>query len=114
MKPFWSGAISFGLTYIPVKLYRATNRRRLNLNMLRKDDLCPIEYVRVCKEDNEPVPYEDIVKGYEYEDGEYIVLEEEDFGKIYAEEKDNIEIKEFGLEKDIDSRYFLKTLLPRA
>ncbi len=81
MRAIWSGLISFGLVNIPVKLYSGSESHSLDLEMLRKDDLCPVKYARVCKSDGKEIPYEDIVKGYEYKDGDYIVLEKEDFEK---------------------------------
>lgn len=108
MKAFWSGAISFGLIYIPVKLYTATKERRMDFNMLRKGDLCPIKYVRVCSSTGEEVPYQEIVKGYEIEKGEYVVLKEEDFKKANPKKAQTIEIIEFVDEKEIDSIFFEK------
>ena len=78
MRAIWSGAISFGLILIPVKLYTAVEEGGLDLDMLRKQDLCPIGYARVCRNTGEEVPYEDIVKGYQYKKGDYVVLEDED------------------------------------
>ena len=72
-------AISFGLVNIPVRLYSATEERALNFDMLHKKDLSPIRFAKICKEDGKEVPYEDIVKGYEYQKGEYVVITEEDF-----------------------------------
>jgi DNA end-binding protein Ku len=79
MRAIWFGSISFGLVNIPVKLFSGSESNTLDLDMLRKSDLCPIKYLRVCKKDNKEVPYDEIVKGYEYTDGEYIVLTDKDF-----------------------------------
>lgn len=108
MRAMWSGSISFGLVNIPVKLYSGSQSDSLDLDMLRKSDLCPIKYLRVCKTDNKEVPYEEIVKGYEYSDGEYIVLTDEDFENASLEKSHLIDIIDFIDEKEIDTRYFEK------
>lgn len=110
MRAIWSGGISFGLVYIPVKLYSGTSRHNLELDMLRKEDACPIKYTRVCKKDGEEVPWEDIVKGYKEEDY-YIVLDEEDFEKASAEKSESIEITDFVKIGEISPRYFEKPYL---
>lgn len=79
MKSIWSGNISFGLINIPVKLYSASVSRALSFKFLRKKDLCPIRNVRVCSETGEQVMYNDIVRGYEIEKNEFVVLDEKDF-----------------------------------
>ncbi|WP_136515168.1 non-homologous end joining protein Ku [Geomonas edaphica] len=108
MRAMWSGSISFGLVNIPVKLYSGSQSNSLDLDMLRKSDLCPIKYLRVCKFDNKEVPYEEIVKGYEYSDGEYIVLTDKDFENASLEKTHLIDIVDFIEEKEIDTRYFEK------
>lgn len=108
MRAMWSGSISFGLVNIPVKLYSGSESNSLDLDMLRKSDLCPIKYLRVCKTDNKEVPYEEIVKGYEYSDGEYIVLTDKDFENASLEKTHLIDIIDFIDESEIDTRYFEK------
>ncbi len=108
MRSLWSGSISFGLINIPVSVYSATKDRSLDFDMLRKDDLCPINFVRVCRATGEEVPYHDIVKGYEYREGDYVVLDKEDFKRASPEKSDTIDIEEFVDEKEIDSIYFEK------
>ncbi|BCS53561.1 Ku protein [Geobacter sp. SVR] len=108
MKAMWSGSISFGLVNIPVKLFSGSESNKLDLDMLRKNDLCAIKYLRVCKDDNKEVPYGEIVKGYEYTDGEYVVLTDQDFESAQAEKSHLIEILNFIDENEIDSRYFEK------
>lgn len=108
MRAIWSGSISFGLVNIPVKLFSGSESNSLDLDMLRKSDLCPIKYLRVCKRDNKEVPYEEIVKGYEYSDGEYIVLTDKDFENASLEKTHLIDIIDFVDEKEIDTRYFEK------
>lgn len=108
MRAIWSGSISFGLVNIPVKLFSGSESNSLDLDMLRKSDLCPIKYLRVCKRDNQEVPYEEIVKGYEYSDGEYIVLTDQDFESASLEKTHLIDIIDFVQEREIDTRYFEK------
>ena len=108
MRAMWSGSISFGLVNIPVKLFSGSQSNTLDLDMLRKSDLCPIKYLRVCKNDNKEVPYEEIVKGYEYTDGEYIVLTDKDFENASLEKTHLIDIIDFVDEREIDTRYFEK------
>lgn len=108
MRAMWSGSISFGLVNIPVKLFSGSESSTLDLDMLRKSDLCPIKYLRVCKLDNKEVPYEEIVKGYEYTDGEYIVLTDKDFESASLEKTHLIDILDFVDEHEIDTRFFEK------
>jgi len=76
--------------------------------MLHKEDHAPIRYARVCREDGQEIPYDEIVKGYEYREGDYVVLTAEDFKKADARKTKTIDIKQFADEKDIDSRYYDK------
>src|SRR6185436_5104549 len=75
----WKGAITFGLVNIPVGLYSAEHRNELSFAMLDKRDLSPVGYKRFNKENGKEVPWEQIVKGYEYEKGRYVVLGDADF-----------------------------------
>ncbi len=109
MRAMWSGSIGFGLVNIPVKLYSGSESRAgLDLNMLHNKDLSPIRYVKVCRADGQEVPFEDIVKGYEYRKGDYIVLDEKDFEKATAKRSKTIQIVEFTAESEIDVRYYEK------
>src|SRR5262249_48973512 len=71
MRAIWKGSISFSLVNIPISLYPATRREELKFHLLRKTDLSPIRYKRVAEADSKEVPWEEIVKGYEYEKGQY-------------------------------------------
>ncbi len=104
VRSIWSGAISFGLIHIPVKLYTAVQESAIDLDMLRRQDLCPIRYARVCRDTGEEVPFEDIVKGYEYRKGDYVVLEDEDFKRANVRKTQTIDIVEFVDEKEIDPK----------
>ena len=109
MRAIWSGAISFGLVNIPVKLYSGTSAERaLDLDMLSKKDMAPIRYARISTASNKEVEWKDIVKGYEIEKGKYVVITDEDFKKASPEKTNTIEILQFVNEKEIDSIYFEK------
>lgn len=108
MRPIWSGSLSFGLINIPVRIYSATYDRAINLDMLHKKDLSPIRFARICKAEEKEVPYEDIVKGYEYEKGEYVVLTEDDFIKASPKKSKAIEIESFIDEDEVDPIYYDK------
>src|SRR4051794_28743788 len=106
MRAIRSGSISFGLVNIPVKMYSGSRSHEgLDLDMLHKKDHARIRYARVCRQDGKEIPYDEIEKGYEYRDGDYIVLTQEDFKKADAKRAESIEIKQFVDESEIDSRY---------
>lgn len=83
-------------------------REGIDLNMLHKDDHAPIRYARICRKDGEEIPWNDIVKGYEYRDGDYVVLTKKELKAIDAEKTQTIDIQQFVNEDDIDIRYFEK------
>ena len=91
----WTGAINFGLVTIPVRLFTAVRSNDLSFNMLHAKDEGRIKYERVCSVDGKPVPWDEIVKGYEYEKGEYVVLTDEDFAKVNPEATQSVDILEF-------------------
>jgi DNA end-binding protein Ku len=107
-RPSWRGLISFGLVNVPVNLYPAIKPEIHGMNYLRKDDLCPIAYKKVCRATGEEVPYEDIVKGYEYRDGDFVVLDDEDFRKADVKKSSAIEVEAFVDEAGIDPKYIEK------
>ncbi len=108
MRAMWTGGISFGLIYIPVNLYTATQSVQLDLDMLSKKDKAPIRYARIDTETEKEVPWKDIVKGYEYQKGDYVVLTDEDFEKVDIHRSNSIEISCFVDKEDIDPIYFDK------
>ena len=108
MKALWKGSISFGLVNIPIRLYSGATTHRIDLDMIRKKDQCAIEFVRVCKKDGKEVPWADIAKGYKKENGDYIILDKDDFEKALPEKTKTIDIFEFVLEKEIPSQYLEK------
>lgn len=91
----WSGAVNFGLVTIPVKLFTAVKSEDLSFNLLHKKDEGRIKYERVCSVDGKPVPWDEIVKGYEYEKGQYVTLTDEDFKKVNPEATQSVDILEF-------------------
>jgi DNA end-binding protein Ku len=92
----WKGAISFGLVNVPVELFSAQKRSaELDLTMLDKRDLAPVGYRRVNKATGKEVPWEDVVKGYEYEDDKYVVLSEEDFRRANPDASKTVDILAF-------------------
>ena len=107
MRAIWSGTIGFGLVNIPVKLYSATNKSRIDLDMLDRRDKERIRYMRVNEQTGKEVPWEKIVKAYKWED-DYIILEDADFEEASPEKSKMIDIKEFVKEGDIDPNYFKK------
>jgi DNA end-binding protein Ku len=104
----WSGAINFGLVTIPVKLFTAVRTDELSFNMLHAKDEGRIKYERICSVDGKPVPWDEIVKGYEYEKGEYVVLTDEDFKKVNPEATQSVDILEFVDLDTINPMYFDK------
>lgn len=107
MGAIWKGSISFGLVNIPVALYTATRgAREIKFHLLRKGDLSPVHYKRVAEADGKEVSWENIVKGYEHEKGEYIVITEEDFARVNLKSNKVVDIKEFVKLEQIDPMFF--------
>jgi DNA end-binding protein Ku len=103
----WKGAISFGLVHVPVELFSAEKRStELDLTMLDKRDLAPVGYKRYNKASGEDVPWAEIVKGYEYQDGKYVVLSEEDFRRANVEASRTVEIVAFVGRDEVLPKYF--------
>ena len=94
-RPLWKGAITFGLVHVPVELYPAEERKEFKFSMLDKRDLSPVGYKRYSKESGKEVPWDDIVKGYEYEKDQYVVLSDEDFRRANVKASQTIEIETF-------------------
>lgn len=104
----WSGSINFGLVTIPVKLFTAVRPSELSFNLLHAKDEGRIKYERLCSIENKPVPWDEIVKGYEYEKGEYVIITDEDFKKVNPEATQSVDIMEFVELEQIDPMYFDK------
>src|SRR3989440_3096146 len=107
-RAIWKGSISFGLVNIPIALYPATRREELKFRLLRKSDLSPVNYKRVAEKDGKEVAWDEIVKGYEYEKGKYIVLKEEDFQRVDLEATQTVDIQDFVDQEEIDPIFFYK------
>jgi DNA end-binding protein Ku len=105
----WTGAISFGLVNAPVRMYTAISEKDLRFNQLHATDGGRIGYVKVCKVDNEPVPADEIVKGYEISKGEYVRMSDEDFEAARTEGHRSITIHDFVPAAQIDPIYFERT-----
>jgi len=107
MRPIWKGALSFGLVNIPVQLYSAIQAgERVSFRLLHRTDHSHIRYERVCQKDGKAVPWDDIVKGYEYAKGRYVEMTDEDFKAAALESSKLIEILDFVGADEIDPRYF--------
>ena len=107
-RAIWKGSISFGLVNIPIALYPATRREELKFRLLRKSDLSPVNYKRVAEKDGKEVVWDQIVKGYEYEKGKYVVLKDEDFQRVDLEATQTVDIKDFVDQEEIDPMFFYK------
>lgn len=108
MHAIWSGVLSFGLINIPIKLYSGTAGTSFDFNMLHKSDYSPIRYAKVCRKDGKELAMQDIVKGYEYQDGDYVVLTNEDLKSLNLERSQAIDVLAFVKETEIDTIYFEK------
>ena len=106
MAAIWKGSLTFGLVNIPVELKTAVRADHISFRLLHKEDLSPVKYERVCQAEGEPVPWNEIVKGYEYEKGKFVVLTDEDFKTAALEQSKTIDILDFVKEDEIDPRYF--------
>jgi len=106
LRALWKGAISFGLIHIPVNLFSAENAHELDLDMLDKRDFAPIGFKRYNKTTGKDVKWEDIVKGYEYEDNKYVVLTPEDLKRANPEATQTIDILAFIEAREVAPIYF--------
>lgn len=109
MRAIWTGSLSFGLINIPVRLFSGEEAAsRPAFHLLDKKTKAGIRYARISRKSGQEVPYDDIVKGYEYQDGDFIILTEEDFNKANRQRRQTIEIKAFTDASEIDDRYYKK------
>src|SRR5215207_713120 len=114
MRPIWSGAISFGLVSVPVRMFPATESKELRFHFLDKKDLTPIAYEKVRRDDRQPVDPDEIVRGFEIEKGRYVPLDDEDLDRLDVELTHSIDICDFVDLDEIDPVFFRKAyyLLP--
>jgi DNA end-binding protein Ku len=108
MRPIWKGSISFGLVTIPVSLYPATRREDLKFRLLRASDQSPVNYKRVAEADGKEVPWDQIVKGYEYEKGKFVIIKDDDFARIDVEATQTVEISGFVELSEVNPLLFYK------
>ena len=108
MRAIWKGAISFGLVNIPIALYSATRSEEVRFRLLRADDLSPVNYKRVAEADGKEVPWDKIVKGYEYEKGRFVVLKDEDFRRVDIEATQTVDIASFVKLDEVNPIFFHK------
>jgi DNA end-binding protein Ku len=109
LRTIWKGAISFGLVSIPIKLFPATEQKDVKFRYLHKTCQAPIRYQRVCSSCGKEVTQDDIVRGYEYESGRYVIINEEDLEKVPDNRTRTIDIIDFVSIEEIDPVYFDKT-----
>lgn len=107
-RAIWSGSVSFGLINFPVKLQSAVQDDNIDFDLLSKEDLAPIHYARIDSKTGEEISYKDIVKGYQYAKGKYVVVTDEDFEKARPHLAKSIDILQFVKEEEIDPIYYEK------
>jgi DNA end-binding protein Ku len=108
MRAIWSGTLGFGLVNIPVKLVSAVQSEEIDFDMLSREDLAPVRYARIDTTTGKEVEWKDIVKGYQYAKGKYVVVEEEDFERASPQKSRSIDILQFAKSEEIDPIYFEK------
>lgn len=107
-RPLWTGSLSFGLINIPIYLYSGSKERALNFHLLHKEDYSPVNYKKVCAADGTELSQADIIKGYEIEKNQYVILKESDFKAADARKTSTIDISNFVDVQDIDPVYYDK------
>ena len=105
-RAMWKGSLAFGLVNIPIELYTATRDHRPKFRLLHAKDEAPVRYERVCQTEGKPVRWEDLVKGYEFEKGQFVVITKDDFKTAALEKTKTIDILDFVDPNEIDERYF--------
>jgi DNA end-binding protein Ku len=106
MATIWKGSLTFGLVNVPVQVVQAVRADHIAFRQLHAEDLSPIKYERVCAANGEPVAWSEIVKGYEYEKGKFIVMTDDDFKAAAVERSQTLEILDFVKGEEIDFRHF--------
>src|ERR671928_921781 len=105
-RALWKGSISFGLVNIPIELHTAVRNHRPKFRMLHAKDKSPVKFERVCVRDGKPVAWEDLVKGYEYSKGRFVVMTKEDFQAAAVEKTRTVDILDFVKADEVDDRFF--------
>jgi DNA end-binding protein Ku len=105
-RAIWKGTLAFGLVNIPIELYSAVRDHRPKFRLLHAKDESPVQYERVCQREGKSVAWEDLVKGYEYQKGQFLVLTKDDFKTAAVEKTKTLDILDFVDPDEIDERYF--------
>jgi DNA end-binding protein Ku len=105
-RALWKGALAFGLVNIPIELHTAVRDSRPRFRLLHADDESPVKFERVCAREGKPVAWDDLVKGYEYQKGRFVILTKEDFRAAALEKSRTVDIKSFVEPSEIDDRFF--------
>jgi DNA end-binding protein Ku len=105
-RAIWKGSIAFGLVNIPVNLHTAVRESRPRFRMLHADDKSPVRFERVCQREGKPVAWDELVKGYEYEKGRFVVLTKDDLKAAALEKTRTVDIRNFVKPQEIDNRFF--------
>src|SRR6185436_3422894 len=105
-RALWKGSLAFGLVNIPIELHVAVRDHRPRFRMLHAADRSPVNFERVCAREGRPVAWADLVKGYEYSKGQFVVLTKEDFRAAAVEKTRRVDILDFVTASDIDDRFF--------
>lgn len=109
MRALWRGSISFGLVNVPVKMYAATEKKNISFRQIHKECNSPIRYEKICPVCNKKVEEEDIVRGYEYEKGKYVIIDEKDLEDLPDKTARTIDIMDFVDLKQIDPIFYGKS-----
>jgi len=105
-RAIWKGSLAFGLVNIPVELYPGVRDSRPRFRLLHAEDKSPVKFERVCAREGKPVAWEELVKGYEYQKGRFVVVTKEDFQTAAVEKTRTVDIRNFVNGEDIDDRFF--------
>jgi DNA end-binding protein Ku len=105
-RALWKGSVAFGLVNIPVELHTAVRDSRPRFRMLHAEDKSPVKFERVCAREGKPVAWDELVKGYEYEKGRFVILTKEDFKAAALEKSRTVDIRNFVKGEEIDDRFF--------
>jgi DNA end-binding protein Ku len=108
-RALWSGSITFGLVNAPVRIYSAVQEHKLHFHLLHRKDESPVGYEKICKQEDKPIPDDEIVKAFEYAKGKYVYVEDEDFEAAQVKGHKAIDITDFVSYDEIDPIFFAKT-----
>jgi DNA end-binding protein Ku len=108
-RSIWNGTITFGMVNVPIKLYSATESKTVHFHEVHLADGAKLEHRRICPKEEKEVPYEEVVKGYEVDDGKYVVLEKDEVKAAAGDRGKVIHLREFVETETIDPVFFEKT-----